>query len=121
MFWRALLWFVVLAPMAQANCADVTFEGTSLTTCTVDLTEEDLRLFLKDGNGRVYGHFSAIERDLDAGSKLGFAMNGGMYHADRSPVGLFQTPDGRDGALATDDGPPASWAEVTRRKQGRCW
>ncbi len=80
-----LIW---AAPAAAVTCNDVNWAETDFTVCLVDTTQEDLRLFHSDENGNVFGQFSTLNDTLDG--KLSFAMNAGMYHADRSPVGLFQ-------------------------------
>ncbi|MFQ1701527.1 phosphodiester glycosidase family protein [Loktanella agnita] len=85
--------WVVLAgllagPAHAVACEDFSYQGRSYTSCTVDVAAEDLRLFLHDGSGDVLGSFSAIE-DLPDVDKLSFAMNAGMYHEDRSPVGHY--------------------------------
>jgi uncharacterized protein YigE (DUF2233 family) len=49
-----------------------------------------MRLFLNDADGVPYGSFRALKADLAEQSlALPFAMNGGMYHRDRSPVGYY--------------------------------
>lgn len=81
---------VATAQMAWANtpqCRNLFHDSASYTVCEVS-ADADMRLFLRDGTGKVLGQFSAIEDALDGG-KLVFAMNGGMYHEDRSPVGLY--------------------------------
>lgn len=83
----ALLW---AAGAAAVECRDVTFDGNRYSVCEVDAGQEDLRLFLHDGDGRPLGHFAAVDGALaEQGARLGFAMNAGMYHDDRSPVGLY--------------------------------
>ena len=55
-----------------------------------------LRLFLRDGDGKNYGSLEAVKSAVTAsGHKVIFAMNAGMYEADRSPTGLF-VQDGRE-------------------------
>lgn len=81
----ALMW---ASPAAAVTCADVTSDGKSYTYCTVDMATENLRLFLRDKNGNILGNFRNIENTLD-GASLPFAMNAGMYHEDRAPVGYF--------------------------------
>ncbi|MEM8577732.1 MAG: phosphodiester glycosidase family protein [Pseudomonadota bacterium] len=72
-----------------ATCADQTFEGVRYTTCTVDLRTEKLRLFLNGPDGPL-GEFRAVDEALrKEGARLDFAMNAGMYHGDRSPVGHY--------------------------------
>ena len=84
------------APASAAECENIRFEDAGYTICTVDLTSETLRLFLYDDSGAPYGQFGAIERDLnDKGQSLGFAMNAGMYHDDRAPVGHY-VEDGQE-------------------------
>ncbi len=81
----------LIAGAAQAvECEDIRFEDLPYTICTVTPATEDLRLFHSDEAGDPFGHFSAINRTLeDKGARLSFAMNAGMYHDDRSPVGHF--------------------------------
>lgn len=80
-----LLWAV---PAAAVTCEDVEYEGLGYTICTVDAASENLRLFHKDADGNVIGSFGAIA-DLPEVDSLAFAMNAGMYHDDRSPVGHY--------------------------------
>ena len=84
-----LVW-LTCGPVWATDCENRRYLGTSYTVCTVDLTQETLKLFLRDDNGKIYGSFNAINQALGAaGNTLGFAMNAGMYHEDRAPVGLF--------------------------------
>jgi uncharacterized protein YigE (DUF2233 family) len=86
----AVAFAAVTTPAVAAGCERIDYGGAPFTACTVDLEREDLRLFLNDPTGRPWGQFTAVDRSLRAGGKaLGLAMNGGMYHADRSPVGLY--------------------------------
>lgn len=89
---------------AAAVCSDMAFEGASYTLCDVALTD-DLRLFHSGPDG-VLGSFSAVEDSLaSTGQALGFAMNAGMYHPDRAPVGLFVQNGKTQSKLVTSDGP----------------
>lgn len=88
-----LLWS---APALAATCEDIRHEGNSYTLCTVLPGQEELRLFLYDDDGTPLGQFSAVDRALRAqGMQLGFAMNAGMYHDDRAPVGHY-VEDGKE-------------------------
>jgi uncharacterized protein YigE (DUF2233 family) len=82
---------IFCAAAAQgAQCRKETYQGNNYTLCVVDMTREDLRLFLWDENNTAYGHFGNIATALNRqGKRLGFAMNAGMYHEDRSPVGQY--------------------------------
>ncbi|NBD30162.1 MAG: hypothetical protein GVY31_08995 [Alphaproteobacteria bacterium] len=99
----AALLVLVAAPAAAVECADVTHLDQSFTVCEVDPARDDLQLFLRDDAGEVLGSFSAIEDH--AGRPLAFAMNAGMYHDDRSPVGHY-VQDGREEMrVIAGDGP----------------
>lgn len=89
-----------------ASCRDIDYAGQGYTVCEVDAAREDLRLFLTRDGEEPYGQFLSIDGDLaEDDQKLGFAMNAGMYHADRSPVGLY-IEDGREvQRLITSAGP----------------
>ncbi len=77
-------------PAAATTCRTETFDGTPYALCDVDLTQEALQLFLYDPSGQPYGYFSTLNDALGQQQKqLGFAMNAGMYHDDRTPVGLY--------------------------------
>jgi uncharacterized protein YigE (DUF2233 family) len=86
-----ILGTVFLATQAGAvTCEKLTHEDNRYTICEVDAQNEDLRLFLNDETGEVLGHFSSVNEALaPQGQRLAFAMNAGMYHDDRSPVGHY--------------------------------
>lgn len=90
-FWALVALLVLGAPALAASCAVETYAGQQYTVCTVDLAQDDLRLFLNDRKtGEPLGSFSNIDRQLETeGRALVFGMNAGMYHADRRPVGLY--------------------------------
>lgn len=99
-----LLW----AGIAQAapECRDLSHQDTSYTVCRVDLSVDELRLFLQRPDGGPHGSFRSVQSTLEGeGRMLSFAMNAGMYHADRRPVGLY-VEDGRElQRLITSAGP----------------
>jgi len=101
----ATLCGLLAALPALAACRDTQFEGLSYTLCEV-AAGADLRLFWADPAGEPYGSFTRIETDLASrGERLVFAMNAGMYHPDRRPVGLY-VEDGQERAgLVTRAGP----------------
>lgn len=106
--WLAVL--ILLVSGAQSvsalTCSSETWEGANFTRCEVDMTDADLRLFLYGEAGEVLGQFGIIDAKLaERGQQLTFAMNAGMYHSDRSPVGLY-IEEGREIApLITRSGP----------------
>ena len=73
---------------AQEACAPRQVEGAAYTICTLDLRRHEVRLFWKGEDGEVIGSFDRL-RAMGDGARLVFAMNAGMYHEDRSPVGLY--------------------------------
>jgi uncharacterized protein YigE (DUF2233 family) len=79
------------------DCASSAAWNTgTVTVCRVDLLHEQLQLFWRDATGQPYRGFSALRDALaKRGKTLEFAMNGGMYRPDYSPVGLF-VADGRE-------------------------
>ena len=88
MRWLVFLLAVWALPAVAVICEDIDYEGNSYTACTVDVGSENLRLFYKDAEGAVIGSFGRIEA-LPEVNDLAFAMNAGMYHDDRSPVGHY--------------------------------
>lgn len=106
---RASLMAVLLlaAPAAAQDgpCRDLTFDGVPYTVCEA-AAGDDLRVFHTAADGAPFGTFARVEDALAAeGLRLGFAMNGGMYHEDRRPVGLL-VEDGQERArIVTADGP----------------
>ena len=93
----AALLLALLAQPAMAVCHGDSFEELSFILCEV-AAGDDLRLFLNDAGGEAFGNFTEIEAALtESGEALVFAMNAGMYHPDRRPVGLY-VEDGREAA-----------------------
>ncbi|MDU8928016.1 phosphodiester glycosidase family protein [Alisedimentitalea sp. MJ-SS2] len=105
--WRVLTFLLLAAgPVAAVECQDVKFQDDRYTLCEVDAEKEELRLFLRDPSGTLYGHFHSLETTLTQTKKtLGFAMNAGMYHDDRAPVGLYLEEGQQVQKLITAKGP----------------
>lgn len=73
-----------------ADCRTESYQGNAYAICDVDLGTERLELFLADPQGDVFGYFGNVDAALqERGLSLGFAMNAGMYHDDRRPVGHY--------------------------------
>ncbi len=88
----AVLW---AAQVSAVTCEKLAHEDKRYTVCEADASE-DLRLFLNDADGELLGHFSSVNEALEPqGKRLAFAMNAGMYHDDRSPVGHY-VEDGQE-------------------------
>jgi uncharacterized protein YigE (DUF2233 family) len=101
----ALFMALLLPQVAQASpCRMTDFEGVSMTVCEVGLAD-DLRLFHSGPRG-LLGSFTAVNSALAVeGKTLGFAMNAGMYHSDRAPVGLYLENGTERAPLVTREGP----------------
>ena len=97
--------FALMAmPAFAVTCEDVTYQTNSYTVCLVDVASEDLRLFHSDDAGQVIGDFGDLAEDYPD-KTLAFAMNAGMYHQDRAPVGLYKEANAQVSAIVTSDGP----------------
>ncbi|MDX1785639.1 MAG: phosphodiester glycosidase family protein [Roseovarius sp.] len=102
--WLALV--LAAGPLAAADCRDLIFDGAGYAICEVDMTTEDLRLFLNDGAGVPLSSFGNVDAQLESeGLRLGFAMNAGMYHPDRSPVGYYAEGGEARSKVITSAGP----------------
>lgn len=101
----ALALVAVSALPAGAACRDTEFDGHGFTLCEAR-AGEDLRLFWTGPDGEVLGSFARIEAMLAAGGeRLVFAMNAGMYHPNRAPVGLYVEGGELQTRLVTREGP----------------
>lgn len=102
---EALLALMLLAAPAAATCRADAFDGQPVTLCEVT-AGQDLRLFLSHASGAPLLSFARLAALLeDQGLRLVFAMNAGMYHADRTPVGLYLENGVQGGRLVTRAGP----------------
>lgn len=82
----AALLAVVGGGAGAVGCDSIDWQDTPFTVCEVDPAETPLRLFLRDRDGATFGSFDAVEAEA---GPLALAMNAGMYHPDRSPVGHY--------------------------------
>lgn len=88
------------------HCVEAARKDIDYVVCRFDPKADDIRLFLNDGSGKPYGHFNFVKDALAAqGARLVFAMNAGMYHEDRRPVGLYIEEGEEAAALNDNDGP----------------
>ena len=70
-------------------CAPFKFEGHGYTLCEAALNRFDIRIFWKRPDGSPYSYLSALPKADKNGGRLAFALNGGMFHPDYRPVGLY--------------------------------
>jgi uncharacterized protein YigE (DUF2233 family) len=102
---RALLVMLAVGTTPGAACERVIFDDAPFTTCRIDLARTETRLFLRDAEGVIYGSFGRVEAALPAGKRLGIAMNAGMFHEDRAPVGHYVEDGVEEMRVITSDGP----------------
>mmetsp|Transcript_552 Transcript_552/g.846 ORF Transcript_552/g.846 Transcript_552/m.846 type:complete len:248 (-) Transcript_552:878-1621(-) len=101
-----LLALALFAPTtSNAQCETVLFDDAEFTACEVQMSDADVRLFLRDEAGEILGTFGRVETILPEGTHLGIAMNAGMFHDDRSPVGLYVEDGEQEMRIITSDGP----------------
>jgi uncharacterized protein YigE (DUF2233 family) len=99
--------FLLPGEGAAVDFSVVEHAGQPFTVCRVDLRKDRLKLFWRDDQGQPFKRLDRLAQWTQArGRKLVFAMNGGMYHANLAPVGLF-VAEGRQAVpltLANGDG-----------------
>lgn len=65
------------------------FKGKSYDTYIVNTANNQIRLFNKTEKGTTYTFKTILKEVKQKQSRLAFAMNAGMFKADRSPEGLY--------------------------------
>lgn len=91
------------ASAAAEACRNESFRDARYIVCSFDPATDDVRLYWQGPDGRPLRTFEALSRALEErGKTLRFAMNGGMYERDLSPVGLY-VENGRALAEANTD------------------
>lgn len=75
---------------AFAKCRQASASLPTYTICSFDPARRQIRMYNNDTEGKPYGSFAALSSALwHRHEFIAFAMNGGMYESDLSPVGLF--------------------------------
>ncbi|HXV31104.1 MAG TPA: phosphodiester glycosidase family protein [Sinorhizobium sp.] len=94
-----------LAAPASGACRNVSHLGADYIACVFDPAANDIRLYNKDQAAVPFKSFKALSRELRQRDEyLVFAMNGGMYHEDLSPVGLHVEDGVEQAPLNTNPG-----------------
>lgn len=89
----------------SSGCVTDRVKNTDYVVCRF-AGDADFRLFLNDENGKAFRHFNRVNDALaEKDDVLSFAMNAGMYHDDRSPVGYYVEGGEPQKSLNTNDGP----------------
>lgn len=87
-------------------CQARSFENLPYLVCSFEAEEDDIRLFLRDEAGAPFGQFDRLANHVASqGGNLVFAMNAGMYHDDRRPVGLYVEDGEAEMGLVRSAGP----------------
>jgi uncharacterized protein YigE (DUF2233 family) len=92
--------FLLASPAAAVTCQNIEYLGASYTICEVvraKTCSSSCAMVMA-----ICGQFSAVENNT--GRTLAFAMNAGMYHEDRDPVGHY-VEDGVQESVISSDGP----------------
>lgn len=80
----------VTALAGPAPCATVDHAAHSYVVCKFDAAADAIEIRRTGRDGKPLRDFSRLSADVaDRGAELVFAMNAGMYHADRRAVGLL--------------------------------
>lgn len=69
-----------------AECRDIRMDGLGFTICEARTDRDRIEIFHADEAGAPLASFDAVEAAV-APRGIVMAMNAGMYHPDRSPVG----------------------------------
>jgi uncharacterized protein YigE (DUF2233 family) len=91
-----------VASGAAAACESVAHRDQQFTVCEVPEGAR-IELFLRDADGAILGSFAGVD-DVAEGRVI-MAMNAGMYHEDRRPVGLYVEDGAQQAPLVTRAGP----------------
>lgn len=95
----------IVGTKSQYGCREDKVDINTYSVCTFHPMKHDIRFFHKSASGKIYGGFDAINADLATrGKTLSFGMNGGMFHSDYSPVGLYIKNYNKLSPLNTQDG-----------------
>lgn len=85
---QALLYPLLL--LIFAISISFTPDNERFVSYTADPAKQQIQLFWKDDNGKVLRSIASLKTYTEQKhKKLLFAMNGGMYMEDRSPLGLY--------------------------------
>jgi prepilin-type processing-associated H-X9-DG protein len=87
-------------------CQRIEFNGDSYLVCEADLRRNRVELFWKDKNGDAFASLSNLRRELQTREEpVVMTMNGGMYHAELDPVGLYVERGRQMVRASTSNGP----------------
>lgn len=103
------LGFIVCAGVLRCephHCDEVEHLEKRVLVCSYLTSEVTIRLHLENDAGEEFAYLNRLEDSLESESKEPLLlMNGGMYHADLAPVGLYVEESEEVASLSTRDGP----------------
>ena len=84
------LLFLLANPLLALECSNDQFEDIPFSICSANVVKDDLRIFFRNDKNDIFGRFQTLDVYLQGqGLTLDFAMNGGMFRPDLTPVGLY--------------------------------
>jgi uncharacterized protein YigE (DUF2233 family) len=106
----SILLVLLLLPACRAEtpqaCEAIRFEDQPFTVCHFPADDPGLALFHTHADAAPFADFDRLAETVSAnGGELVFAMNAGMYHEDRRPVGLYVENGAETMHLVTRAGP----------------
>lgn len=102
MILRAAIALFCWSAAPAAACEQITHRDARFTVCEV-APDARVKLFLRDEAGAILGAFSSVKSRVDG--TVVMAMNAGMYHDDRRPVGLYIEDGIQEAPIITRAGP----------------
>ncbi|KGK78562.1 hypothetical protein PM03_13200 [Thalassobacter stenotrophicus] len=102
MILRAAIALLCLLTAPAVACEQITHRDARFTVCEV-APDARVELFLRDEAGNILGAFSSVKSRVDG--TIVMAMNAGMYHDDRRPVGLYIEDGIQEAPIVTRAGP----------------
>ncbi|MFL5731276.1 MAG: phosphodiester glycosidase family protein [Cytophagaceae bacterium] len=87
---RRLQFFFLILLAGLISFRPASTPHTKILCYHADLRTQELKLYWKDDQGKIFGSFQNLKNYLTKNDKtLIFAMNGGMYSKSQSPQGLY--------------------------------
>lgn len=81
---------ILIVGSASMRFSTGTEDEGQFVTYKVDVKKSDLRLYWKNDKNELFNSLGNLKSWVESkNKKLVFAMNGGMYMEDRSPLGLY--------------------------------
>lgn len=100
----ALVFLISCTVDADENCRPLSHADQAFTVCSFEAGAE-IRLHLKHSDGEIVAQYDRLKEEVREGGELIFAMNAGMYHSDRTPVGLYIEEGQEIAPIVTRAGP----------------